>query len=133
MIVFFIGAAVIAFPTYSYNTMMDTFPLLDITGSLPVWSVYIYPASTTAAYMHCVLMPSSKFDSNAMVHSGSFLGYVDLANILCWFNCPFTVAVDFDKCFSTACSVMPGQDEKFPSLIAFIHVDFTGLNAVACR
>jgi hypothetical protein len=58
---------------------------------------------------------------------------VDLAYILCWFKCPFTVAVDFDKCFSIACSVRPDYDEKFPFLIAFIHVDLTGLNAVACR
>jgi hypothetical protein len=68
-----------------------------------------------------------------MLHSGSFLGCVDLANIICWFKCPFTVAVDFDKCFSTACSVRPGQDAKFPFFISFIHIDFTGLNAVACR
>jgi hypothetical protein len=113
--------------------MMDTLPLLDITGNLPVWSVYICPAPTMAAYMHCVLIPSSKFDSDAMVHSGSFFGCVELTKILCLFKGTFTVAVDFDKCFSTACSVRPGQDEKFPFLMAFIHVDFTGLNAVACR
>jgi hypothetical protein len=43
------------------------------------------------------------------------------------------VEVDLDKCFSTAYSVKPGQDEKFPFFIAVIHVDLTGLKHAACR
>jgi hypothetical protein len=38
-----------------------------------------------------------------------------------------------DKCFSTACSVNPGHDVKFPLFIAVIHVDLTGLKHAACR
>jgi hypothetical protein len=43
----------------------------------------------------------------------------------------FVVEVDLDKCFSTACSVNPDQDEKFPFFIAMIHVDLTGLKHAA--
>jgi hypothetical protein len=58
--------------------------------------------------------------------------YVVLAFCRCWFKCPFVVAVAFDKCFSTACSVNPGHDKKFPFLMAVIQVDFTGLKHAAC-
>jgi hypothetical protein len=51
----------------------------------------------------------------------------------CWFKCPFVVAVDLDKCFSTACSVNPGHDKKFPFLMAVIQVDLPGLKHAACR
>jgi hypothetical protein len=58
---------------------------------------------------------------------------VALAFCRCWLKCPFVVAVDFDKCFSTACSVNTGQDKKFPFLMAVIKVDLTGLKHAACR
>jgi hypothetical protein len=43
------------------------------------------------------------------------------------------VEVNLDKCFSTTCSVNPGQDANFPFFISVIHVDLTGLRHAACR
>jgi hypothetical protein len=57
---------------------------------------------------------------------------VVLAFCRCWFKCPFVVAVDFDRYFSTACSVNPGHDKKFPFIMAVIQVDLTGLKHAAC-
>jgi hypothetical protein len=63
----------------------------------------------------------------------SSLILVDLQFILYWLRCPFTVADEFDRYFSTACSVNPDHDVKLPFLIAAIHVDLTGLKHAACR
>jgi hypothetical protein len=76
--------------------------------------------------MQFVLITLSKSES-VLTHFSFSLILVDLAFILFWFRCPFTVADDFDRCLSTAHSVNPGHDVKLPFLIAAIHVDLTGL------
>jgi hypothetical protein len=43
----------------------------------------------------------------------------------------FVVEVYFDMYFSTFCSFNLGHDEKFPFLMALIHVDLTGLKHAA--
>jgi hypothetical protein len=70
--------------------------------------------------------------SKGKFHADSLI-FVDIVFILCWLRWPFTVADDFDKCFSTERYVSPGHDMKLPSLIAAIHVDLTGLKHAACR
>jgi hypothetical protein len=132
-VLFLMGSVMISLPSYSYKTIIYVLPLLDNTGKRPVWSMYICPGSTFASYTQCVFNPLSKAVSASFLQSSYFFIYVDLACILCYFMYPFTVDVDLDTCFSNTCSVSPGHDVKFPSLMACIHVDFTRLKHAVCR
>ena len=44
----------------------------------------------------------------------------------CWSRCPFSVMYDSRRYFEISFSVSPGNDEKDPSLIAWIRVRLAG-------
>ena len=45
----------------------------------------------------------------------------------------FTVAVNLSRCSSTKSAVIPGHEVMNSALIAWIHVDFTGLKTALWR
>ena len=61
------------------------------------------------------------------------LGWIDLRFCRIWRSCPFTVAVDFGRCFFTSSAVSPGHEVKKPVSISSIQVDGTGLKDALCR
>jgi hypothetical protein len=62
-VLFFMDSSMIELPSYSHKTIIYVSPLLENTGKRPVWSVYIYPSSTIAAYTLCVFNPLSEAGS----------------------------------------------------------------------
>jgi hypothetical protein len=86
------------------------FPLLVTTRNLPVWSVYICPASIVAAYTIYVLIPWSWSISEYLLR-------------LRWIWTDI-----FQRCVHS----IPAKMKK-KIFIAMIHVDLTGLKNAAWR
>jgi hypothetical protein len=60
----FIGSSIIAFPSYSYNTYKNVFPLIDVVGNHPVRSIYTCPSSS-------VIMEYTLFDYRGKMSVGA--------------------------------------------------------------
>ena len=50
-----------------------------------------------------------------------------------WYKCPFAVSIVAMRCLATSEVLIPGNVTNCLFLMAFSHVDFTGLNKEACR
>ena len=65
--------------------------------------------------------------------SSSTIGFVDRIIYLTWSICPFNVTTLLWRYLFTSWTESPDHDQKYPFLIAMIHVDPTGRNAAVYR
>ena len=95
--------------------MMCLFSKLDVTGNLPVWSVYILPCKyVTVMYVSCVLVLLS-YDMNSITSSiilCTSYGFVLFLFLNYCFKCPFTTYSGLGKYFVTSFAVRPGHVAK---------------------
>ena len=106
---------------------------MDVTGNFHVKSVYTVPVVSAAKN---AMKKYSFFSSELGVMSclsSSVSFCVEFIFFRFQSKCPFAVAIIGVRCFATSVVVIPGHVTNSSFLMAFSHVDFTGLNKEACR
>ena len=106
---------------------------MDVTGNSPVKSGYTVPlvsatknTMNTYSFLSYVLGFVSSF-----YPSVSF--FVEFIFFVFWYTCPFAVAIVGVRFFAISLVVIPVHVTNCSFLMAFSHVDFTGLNKEECR
>ena len=128
------GTAMIALASQCYSTMMYWLPFLDITGNRPMSSVYSLLMWVVLMWISfCPLLgnPSGGIGSVSLL---CFLvGLVDRTCFLVWTICPFIFSFQVGQYLVAFWYVNPGHKSKFPSLIYFSLVSWTGNSADAWK
>ena len=113
----FISSAIIVLLSLLYQTITYLFSLLDVTVKQPVWLLTKLPLTSITFKVTKFSQTSSSggdivmtFDSDGLV-LGLF-GLCFCVLHICWRvcrRCPFMVATNFGRCFSTSFVVRPGH------------------------
>ena len=129
LVLFFIGSTHMELLVLWYKIIWYRFPLLDVVGNFPVWSVNsVSLVSCTFIVTSSVLggsgAPSVVCCSDALV---------DWTPCRCVLICPYCVSSDSGKCLLTFLTLINGQVLKFPALMALSQVVLVGKPAAPWR
>ena len=108
-------------------------PVIEVTGNCPVKSVYTVPSVSAAKN---AMNTSSLLVSGLGVlssTSSAVCGCVEHMFFLVRSRCPFAFAMEGFRCFATSVVLIPGHVTNCSFLMAFNHVDLTGINKDACK